>query len=349
MTDPVADLDPALLRGLSENDLDERLRAFATAHGAAALPTLSRLAEAPSERAVRRAAKRALYRLSQRGVTPAAPPPPAPVVQRRTPRALRAWLSGIDGSGSRAVWILFEGAYGGGALCSLILNDVVGIIGGRGRRHHEAAARSRAGLAARSAEAPVGRGRARARGRPRERGARSSIASAGLRRPATFVRWQPFFADGAGPRAAAAAGRRPRAPRALAGAARAPRDGGLVPRPGDGPERCGRHPGGATRAGSWSPIRSRPSAQDVDSGARDRARVRRGGAAPLGAAARGDGAGSSARPTGPSAAAIASAPPRRRSPRAMRRRSIIRSRGPSPSARSSWRARWPPAGCAPPT
>src|SRR5438876_2590967 len=41
--------------------------------------------------------------------------------------ALPIWLSGIDGSGSRAAWILFEGPYGGGALCSLILNDVVGI------------------------------------------------------------------------------------------------------------------------------------------------------------------------------------------------------------------------------
>ena len=42
---------------------------------------------------------------------------------------MRAWLSGIDGSGSRAVWILFEGGLGGGlSLCSLILNDESGIL-----------------------------------------------------------------------------------------------------------------------------------------------------------------------------------------------------------------------------
>jgi hypothetical protein len=127
MTDPAAGLDPESLRGLSEEALDERLRAYANTHGADALPALSRLAESAPERGVRRAAKRALYRLSQRGVAPAPLPPPAPVVQRRAPRAVRAWLSGIDGSGSRAAWILFEGPYGGGALCSLILNDVVGI------------------------------------------------------------------------------------------------------------------------------------------------------------------------------------------------------------------------------
>lgn len=42
---------------------------------------------------------------------------------------MRAWLSGIDGSGSRAAWILFEGGLGGGlSLCSLLLNDEVGIL-----------------------------------------------------------------------------------------------------------------------------------------------------------------------------------------------------------------------------
>jgi len=127
MTDAADSLDPATLRGLSEAALDAKLRAFGNEHGAGALPALTALASGAFDRVVRRAAKRALYRLSQRGLTPAAGPPPAPVVPRRPPRAVRAWLSGIDGSGSRAAWILFEGPYGGGALCSLILNDVVGI------------------------------------------------------------------------------------------------------------------------------------------------------------------------------------------------------------------------------
>jgi hypothetical protein len=198
MTEPVADLDPASLRGLSEAVLDERLRAFANAHGAAALPTLSRLAEASSERPVRRAAKRALYRLSQRGVTPALPPPPAPVVQRRPPRALRAWLSGIDGSGSRAVWILFEGPYGGGALCSLILNDVVGITEVAGgeitkRRLEAELASLRAAQKLPWVEAEP----ARAVGLVAE--ALQIHRERGTAPPSGFGRWQSFFAEGTAP------------------------------------------------------------------------------------------------------------------------------------------------------
>ena len=73
MTAPALDLEH--LRGLSEATLDDALRSFADAHGAQALPALSVLAGG-SERALRRAAKRALYRLAQRGVTP--PPRPSP-------------------------------------------------------------------------------------------------------------------------------------------------------------------------------------------------------------------------------------------------------------------------------
>jgi hypothetical protein len=50
------------------------------------------------------------------------------VVERLPERAVRGWISAIDGSGSRATWILFEGAYGGLKLCSLIVNDEVGIV-----------------------------------------------------------------------------------------------------------------------------------------------------------------------------------------------------------------------------
>jgi hypothetical protein len=198
MSDPAAVLDPASLRGLSEEALDERLRAFANAHGADALPALTQLADHASERALRRAAKRALYRLSQRGVAPAPAPPPAPVVQRRAPRAVRAWLSGIDGSGSRAVWILFEGPYGGGALCSLILNDVVGITEVAGgditkRRLEAELASLRAAQKLPWVEAEP----ARAVGLVAE-----SLAihrERGTAPPSAFGRWQPFFADAPAP------------------------------------------------------------------------------------------------------------------------------------------------------
>jgi hypothetical protein len=75
-------------------------------------------------------ARLTLYRLGQSGiVVPPTSAPPRPVVTRSAERAVRAWLSGIDGSGSRAVWILFEGGLGAGlSLCSVILNDESGIL-----------------------------------------------------------------------------------------------------------------------------------------------------------------------------------------------------------------------------
>jgi hypothetical protein len=117
-------------------DLDEAVRALARRHGAAAVPLLERLAGAARDKEQRRAARRALYRLDQSGLRPAraaGAAPVRPVVAREAEHAVRAWLSGIDGSGSRAAWILFEGGLGGGLrLCSLILNDEAGIMDAAG-------------------------------------------------------------------------------------------------------------------------------------------------------------------------------------------------------------------------
>jgi hypothetical protein len=119
------------LRTLTETPeavADTALRDFAQAHGAAALPIITALADDPAARGIRRVARRALYRLSQKGVSAPARPTPRPVVERRAERPVRAWLSGIDGTGSRAAWILFEGGFGGAALCSLIVNDIAGVL-----------------------------------------------------------------------------------------------------------------------------------------------------------------------------------------------------------------------------
>jgi len=114
------------LRGLAADVVEDAVARFADDHAAAALPLLTRLAGG-TDRAARHAARRALYRLAQRGIVPAPPAPSRPVVERQSERATRAWQSGVDGSGSRAIWIVFEGAYGGLRLCSLILNDTLGI------------------------------------------------------------------------------------------------------------------------------------------------------------------------------------------------------------------------------
>jgi len=107
------------------------LQALVKRHGPAAAPLLRAIADGSSAKAARKAARRAIYRLEQAGiVVPRSPTPPlGPVVKRRAEQPVRAWLSGIDGTGSRAVWILFEGGLGGQLqLCSLLLNDEAGIL-----------------------------------------------------------------------------------------------------------------------------------------------------------------------------------------------------------------------------
>jgi hypothetical protein len=134
LADP-ARLDPAPLEALAAAApavVDDVLRAFAEAQGAGALPVLEALAAGRAGREVRRATRRALYRLSQRGVPAPRRPAPRPVVERRPERAARAWLSGVDGSGSRAVWLLFEGPWAGQSLCSLIVNDQAGVMDAAG-------------------------------------------------------------------------------------------------------------------------------------------------------------------------------------------------------------------------
>ncbi len=119
--------DLATIARSPDEVVDEALAAFAAERGADALATLAVLTDDRADRGVRRAARRALYRLAQRGITPA-PAPGRHVVERQAERAVRAWISAIDGSGSRATWLVFEGAYGGLRLCSLIVNDDVGIV-----------------------------------------------------------------------------------------------------------------------------------------------------------------------------------------------------------------------------
>ena len=128
--------DPPALARVNPPALDDALRALVKRHGAASLPLLERLAGAAPDKDHRRTVRRALYRLEQSGLRPpraAAAVPTRPVVARAAEHPVRAWLSGIDGSGSRAAWILFEGGLGGGLrLCSLILNDEAGIMDAAG-------------------------------------------------------------------------------------------------------------------------------------------------------------------------------------------------------------------------
>ncbi len=173
-------------------ELDAAVRTLAAEHGAAALPLLTALASEHAGREVRRVARRALYRLAQRGVTPPAAPARGPVVARRQEQASRAWLSGVDGSGSRAVWIVFEGGFGGATLCSLIVNDVTGIVevaGGPVTKKRLAA--ELAGLRASQKLPWVESDPARAVGLVAEAIALHRARGAAL--PPAFTRWQRLF------------------------------------------------------------------------------------------------------------------------------------------------------------
>lgn len=118
----------AALAHVPAEELDHAFKVFADEHGASALGVLQQLGSERAERGVRRAAKRALYRLAQRGVSAPAAAASRPIVTRQTERAVRAWLSAVDGSGSRASWIVFDRGAGGLELCSLILSDTIGIV-----------------------------------------------------------------------------------------------------------------------------------------------------------------------------------------------------------------------------
>ena len=182
------------LAALPDDVLDGVVAEFATAHGGEAVPLLTRLAAPGAERALRRAAKRALYRLSQRGVTVMPTVAPRPVIERRSERAVRAWLSGIDGSGSRAAWIVFEGTYGGLRLCSLILNDTLGIteVAG-GDITKKRLDRELAALRASQKLPWVEADPARAVGLVAE--ALAMHAAKGTSPPAAFNAWRPAFAS----------------------------------------------------------------------------------------------------------------------------------------------------------
>jgi len=125
LADPVAAV--TALADVPPEILDAALRGLTQQRGPDVFPLLSTLADRGPTKEARKLARRALYRLAQAGFRPPARTA-KPAVQRQPPRPLSAWVSGIDGTGSRGVWILFEGSYGGWDLCSLIINDQVGIL-----------------------------------------------------------------------------------------------------------------------------------------------------------------------------------------------------------------------------
>jgi hypothetical protein len=155
--EPSADALAAALSTIPAAELADTLRLLAKNHSLAAVPLLARclggrpecaaaaaqaLGTVPSQdaadalagleraqlpKAVRTAVRRALYRLRQAGIAPA-PPPAPPAVAPVRPVARQAWASAVDGTGSRACWIVLEHPLGERTLLAAVLNDVAGIL-----------------------------------------------------------------------------------------------------------------------------------------------------------------------------------------------------------------------------
>lgn len=196
---PPAPEEVAALAALPAASLEESLWAAARERGAAAVPALAALAEG-RDRTVRRAARRTLYRLSQRGISAPGPAAaPRPIVARAAERPVKAWMSGLDGSGARAAWIVFEGAWSGLRLCSVILSDVDGITEAAGGDiSKKRLDRELAELRATQKLPWLPTDPARVTGLVAE--ALALHAAKGTLPPADFARWRPLF-EGAAPAA----------------------------------------------------------------------------------------------------------------------------------------------------
>jgi hypothetical protein len=177
--------------------LEACLWEFAREQGAASVPALTALADG-RDRGVRRAARRTLYRLSQRGIAaPAAAPAARPIAARAADRPARAWVSGLDGSGARAAWIVFEGAWGALRLCSVIVSDVDGIVEAAGGDiSKKRLDRELAQLRATQKLPWLSTDPVRVVGLVAE--ALALHAARGTAPPAEFARWRPLF-EGAPP------------------------------------------------------------------------------------------------------------------------------------------------------
>ncbi len=110
-------------------DRPERAIAAAHALGTLPLPEAAQALEAAEGRAatkaVRTAARRALYRLRQAGVDrPVAitPPPPQRIALGD------AWASAVDGTGGRGLWLTLAGPYGERTLLAAVLSDELGLL-----------------------------------------------------------------------------------------------------------------------------------------------------------------------------------------------------------------------------
>ena len=153
--EPADEAVEAALATIPADEIEPALRWLAREHGAAAVPILRRCLAGRPEQAVaaaralgslhqpeaaealeaaqtlaatkivRTAARRALYRLGQAGIARRPlPPPKAP-----PPVGLgEAWMSAVDGTGGRGLWLTLTGPYGERTLLAAMVSDESGLM-----------------------------------------------------------------------------------------------------------------------------------------------------------------------------------------------------------------------------
>jgi hypothetical protein len=115
-----------LQEGSTIDDIQRRLKE-ATPDAAAYLDELAR---STTDKDIKKAARRALYLLGQKGVAVVRerPAEPQPGTSPASREGLRAWASAYDGAGNRLFLLVLSGADGGSATVAQILaNDELGI------------------------------------------------------------------------------------------------------------------------------------------------------------------------------------------------------------------------------
>src|ERR1700716_2243718 len=121
-----------LLREADPATLEVALKQLGERREVAAAEVLTLVDLIVEDRSLRKSARRELHRLRSVGVR-AQEPQPSRANTERQPRAeatlpvAQAWVTDIDPSGSRAVWLLGERPLGGVWFAALLLNDQRGL------------------------------------------------------------------------------------------------------------------------------------------------------------------------------------------------------------------------------
>jgi hypothetical protein len=122
-----------LLAEAESADLQAAVSDLGHRHVAAAAEVLSQVEATVANRAVRKAARRELHRLRSAGIAAPASSATAqqPIAAQRTEESVpvsEAWVTDIDPTGARALWLFGKRPLGGAWFAALLLNDLRGIL-----------------------------------------------------------------------------------------------------------------------------------------------------------------------------------------------------------------------------